>query len=116
MGLSGLVSEIVAGFDRRGQSLIKRSLSPHVGAETLERNGRLQQTKFEVIIVARSKNEITLLVVRSHRLWPKKIKANELLALRKITKSKSLRVVTVQEKIELREVTLAFGLGLITRK
>ena len=92
MRTSRLGREIVTLLDGRRQHLLVFPLAPDVSVEPLERNRRLQQTFAQLVMVAKRDDEILLLIVRRDRLRPKEVQGDELIALRKITESKGLRV------------------------
>src|SRR5712692_4974131 len=64
-------------------------------------------------MVAGRERRIALVIVRRGRLWREKVQIDVLFALRKIAERERLRVMAIQNQIELRKVTLGFRLGLV---
>src|SRR5712692_94311 len=64
-------------------------------------------------MVAGRERRIALVIVRRGRLWREKVQIDVLFALRKIAERERLRVMAIQNHIELRKVTLGFRLGLV---
>src|SRR5713226_7422863 len=64
-------------------------------------------------MVAGGERIVALVIVRRGGLWGEKIQIDVPFALRKVAEREGLRVMAIQNQIELRKVTLRFRPGLV---